>query len=457
MSMEENSYYDVLGVDENVSDSEIKKAYAKKIREYPPEKDPTNFQKIRQAYETLIDPRTRQQYTETLKFNNYVNDLARRAAQAMDNGDYQNASMYLNQALEKAPSLDYLRNMLGICYLNINQYDRAKKEFLRLVQDYPRNALYLSNLGYTLYLLKDYINAERYLQKSIELNPVDLYSPLTLANLYIDQKNYSKASDLLERCVLADGKLDFQDILFLLKLLDVYILKGDKTALQRVFERIKTIVPEDDGVKKYVAFEIGRISADLFKVGIYDLSAQIADWALTIYNAQELRAIRDEARKFDRILYQFNKLTNDNRFRQGFKAFIAEFLSESIFGEKANNMNLNDMLNNIALNPQQLVEEIKMLKNDYNSIYTFFNEIMNNLFENILSEYERTLSRTPSYSQTSGSSSSSYYSGGSSSANLNSSDSSTGSSSYRQTNGSSSGGCLLPIIFVLSLLLIFVV
>ncbi|HPC25387.1 MAG TPA: hypothetical protein PLQ59_07750, partial [Fervidobacterium sp.] len=131
--------------------------------------------------------------------------------------------------------------------------------------------------------------------------------------------------------------------------------------------------------------------------------------------------------------------------------------SESIFGEKANNMNLNDMLNNIALNPQQLVEEIKMLKNDYNSIYTFFNEIMNNLFENILSEYERTLSRTPSYSQTSGSSSSSYYSGGSSSANLNSSDSSTGSSSYRQTNGSSSGGCLLPIIFVLSLLLIFVV
>jgi len=180
--MEENSYYDVLGVDENVSDSEIKKAYAKKIREYPPEKDPTNFQKIRQAYETLIDPRTRQQYTETLKFNNYVNDLARRAAQAMDNGDYQNASMYLNQALEKAPSLDYLRNMLGICYLNINQYDRAKKEFLRLVQDYPRNALYLSNLGYTLYLLRDYINAERYLQKSIELNPADLYSPLTLAN-----------------------------------------------------------------------------------------------------------------------------------------------------------------------------------------------------------------------------------------------------------------------------------
>ena len=452
--MEGNSYYDILGVSENATDSEIKRAYALKVREYPPEKDPANFQKIRQAYETLIDPRTRQQYTETLRFNNYINELSEKADQAMDNKDYQSASMYFNQALQMAPSLDYLRNMLGICYLNMNQYDKAKKEFLKLIQDYPENALYLSNLGYTLYLLKDYVNAERYLAKAIALNPVDLYSPLTLANLYINQKNYSKAADLLEKCILADGKLDFQDILFLFKLLDVYIFKGDRAALQRVFERIKTVVPEDDGVKRYVAFEIGRVSANLFQVGIYDLSAQIADWALTIYNAQELRTIRDEAKKLDRILSQFNTLANDNRFRQGFKTFIAEFLSESILGEKANNMNLGDMFNSLALNSRQLIEEIKMLKNDYNSIYKFFNENMNNVFEDVLSEYESTLSRTPSYNQTSSSSSSSYSSGNSSSFSSNSSNSSP---SYRQSSAGFSGGCLLPIIFVLSLLLIFIV
>ena len=453
--MEGNSYYDILGVSENATDSEIKRAYALKVREYPPEKDPANFQKIRQAYETLIDPRTRQQYTETLRFNNYINELSEKASQAMDNKDYQSASMYFNQALQMAPSLDYLRNMLGICYLNMNQYDKAKKEFLKLIQDYPENALYLSNLGYTLYLLKDYVNAERYLAKAIALNPVDLYSPLTLANLYINQKNYSKAADLLEKCVLADGKLDFQDILFLFKLLDVYIFKGDRTALQRVFERIKTVVPEDDGVKRYVAFEIGRVSANLFQVGIYDLSAQIADWALTIYDIPELRTVRAEAKKWVRINSEFEKMVNDARLRPGYKGLIAEILTEVSTGEKATDMSIGDMIQSLSSDAAQLIGEIRITMNDYNEIYNLVDGVLNNGFSNVLSEYEKSLNRTPSYSQTSSSSSSSYY-GGSSSSNTSNSSSSYVQSGDKSSGSYSTGGCLLPILFTLLLLLIFI-
>ncbi len=45
--------YEILDVPEESSDSEIKKAYLAKVRQYPPERFPEMFQQIRQAYELI--------------------------------------------------------------------------------------------------------------------------------------------------------------------------------------------------------------------------------------------------------------------------------------------------------------------------------------------------------------------------------------------------------------------
>ncbi|MFV1952063.1 MAG: J domain-containing protein [Nitrospinota bacterium] len=49
--------YNVLGIDKNASLHEIKFAYFKKVKESPPEVDPINFKRIRQAYESHNDER----------------------------------------------------------------------------------------------------------------------------------------------------------------------------------------------------------------------------------------------------------------------------------------------------------------------------------------------------------------------------------------------------------------
>lgn len=67
---DKRDYYEVLGVDKEASDQEIKKAFRKLARKYHPDVNPddkeaeTRFKEINDAYETLSDPQKRQQYDQ---------------------------------------------------------------------------------------------------------------------------------------------------------------------------------------------------------------------------------------------------------------------------------------------------------------------------------------------------------------------------------------------------------
>jgi curved DNA-binding protein CbpA len=51
--------FSILGVDENVTDEEIKRRYLTLVRAFPPDREPARFQVYRAAYEALRDERKR--------------------------------------------------------------------------------------------------------------------------------------------------------------------------------------------------------------------------------------------------------------------------------------------------------------------------------------------------------------------------------------------------------------
>jgi molecular chaperone DnaJ/curved DNA-binding protein len=67
-------YYDILGVDEDASSSEIKKAYRSLARKHHPDRNPDDsnaeerFKQIQEAYSVLSDDEKRRQYDQRRKF-----------------------------------------------------------------------------------------------------------------------------------------------------------------------------------------------------------------------------------------------------------------------------------------------------------------------------------------------------------------------------------------------------
>jgi molecular chaperone DnaJ len=69
-SMAKRDYYEVLGVDKNASDDEIKRAYRRLAKKYHPDVNPNDkeaeakFKEVNEAYEVLGDPQKRSKYDQ---------------------------------------------------------------------------------------------------------------------------------------------------------------------------------------------------------------------------------------------------------------------------------------------------------------------------------------------------------------------------------------------------------
>jgi len=101
--------FEILGIEEDADDQAIKKAYLRKVRENPPERDGAAFQAIRKAYETIQTARHRLKYR---LFHYESPDLSALVAEALSADSVQHPDQKTLTATLSEAALEQLLHRL---------------------------------------------------------------------------------------------------------------------------------------------------------------------------------------------------------------------------------------------------------------------------------------------------------------------------------------------------------
>ncbi|HEY5654104.1 MAG TPA: tetratricopeptide repeat protein [Pontiella sp.] len=121
--------------------------------------------------------------------------LAEKAAEVGEHGE---AAEYYENALEILPNLEGVKVPLGMAYFKLEQFDKAI-ELLKGASDADLPYDVLNNLGAACIEGEAYADAEKYLNRSLELKPAYAEAFKNQASLYKKMENKDEAIKAYER------------------------------------------------------------------------------------------------------------------------------------------------------------------------------------------------------------------------------------------------------------------
>jgi curved DNA-binding protein CbpA len=253
--------YARLGVVRTASTDDIKRAYRALVRQYPPERAPEAFKRIREAYETIGSPESRAEYDRGPGAE--IVALLAKANAEMQQQQYASAERLIKRVLLEDPTLSYARNLLGLCYLYQEKADEAIVQYSRLLKEPDATAAWYGNAAHAYRLAKRFKEAELAFAESVKRSPsdaVDRY--VAWAEMYVELEQPDKARALLEKAVKADGKEAFDDLPLLLKLLELDLSERRASGVTRMLRRVRE-VSVDDAQKIFAAWKLATLSWQL--------------------------------------------------------------------------------------------------------------------------------------------------------------------------------------------------
>lgn len=142
--------YEILGIEENADEKEIKKAYFQLIRKYSPEKNPERFQEIREAYERLTEEKDKPENNIQLEFpadNKLATQMFDQIQQLMQEQDYERAALTAKEGMKYYHDVECFLYMYARCCFLDGKTGKAVKCYEKLVKRYPDKLYYKSELA----------------------------------------------------------------------------------------------------------------------------------------------------------------------------------------------------------------------------------------------------------------------------------------------------------------------
>ena len=321
------NYYEILNVNKDANQEEIRSGYKKMLRKYPPEKEQEKYKEIRQAYDTLKDEKSRKNYDAYFHHEKDIKTLEDNYTEYMEAKNYNEAEKVLKKILIISPEIAHINDKLGEVYVLKKEYDNSIKIYEKLIKEYPDNIDYLIKLGKNYSEKEESLKAIKYYMEAYNL---DNSNPIVINEItysYIGNNQIDKAIKFLNEDIEKDNKLDFEDFFALSKLLECYIIKNDMPNLKNTLEKIKKIAPEDEESKEFISWKLGKFAAELYDMSIYEYSKEILKICLKL--TPDINLIQELYKQVN-LCVEVNKLMDDGNIYGSSKIPIYNYF----FGEK---------------------------------------------------------------------------------------------------------------------------
>lgn len=410
-TVQETDYYAILGVSQKATKDEIKRAWARKVREHPPERDPEGYKIIRKAYDTLSDDKARKEYDNLRLFGPEITRLTDEALMAMAAQDFSSAIVKLKRLLVLHPEAHEARRLLAHCFSETEDFDGAIQALQLLTQAASTIPRYHLDLGHAY--LRKYeeqpeeakqaeliLRAREAFQRALDLDPVNNEPYLAISLTYRHEHNFPAALQWLERSINADQKVDFQDFDALFLKCIIHILDGKPDLVMVEAKRIESLVPDDSGMRGYVAAMFASHGFELLKLRAYDAAHYFLKAAIRFDpTLPELKNLQEAAEKIYNANQDWQRFEKDYSIIPPIKA-LAALAFVTLAGEETSYDKdiafRNSLLALRTYPPSKVQENTARIRDTYKGIYELNREMWDHL--------DRTFAsapHSPSYASTS--------------------------------------------------------
>ncbi|MGM0501224.1 MAG: DnaJ domain-containing protein [Bacillota bacterium] len=396
--------YQILGLIENATYEEVKSAYYQLRSRHLPEQDLNTFKKIRNAYETLSDSQSREDYDSLDKYSNKITNLFKKVNELMNREEWSQAIKELKRILIFNSNLSAARNLLGICYLNNQQYQKAVGVFEKVIKSAKNVPGYWINLGHAYLDLtfnnqdeSYYSKAKKAFKTAIEKGAINNTPYLRIAGIYRKAEEYSKAIEWAEKVINVDNKVGLDDFWALISKCKTYIVSDQLNKLKKIVNRIVSLVKEKEWnyykreIKDYVVKVLMKMSYMFFQKNYFQVATILSEAALKLKSNSEIEKLYKKSNNIAEAFEEWQKLNKNNII-----APIKQFINLNLFkSSEENHYNYNEIikkLNNYS--PKEISNSIEIIEESAPNIYNLIESFFQDLKKQIKKEEKRRTAKS---------------------------------------------------------------
>ncbi|MBQ6630988.1 MAG: DnaJ domain-containing protein, partial [Romboutsia sp.] len=273
------SLYKILEINATNDLKTIKKAYITKVKTYPPETHPKEFEKIRDAYERLSKYVTNESTTiEVISEEpNNENKYITKAQEFFKLKEYDKALIAYERALIECDEKSKILNEIGVIYIHKDEVDKAIFKFEEVLKEDSKSDVAYANLGDAYLKKENYDLARLNYKKAYELNNNSEYIK-SILDTYVKSKDPITLLDSLNKFEnkfkLTKGNL----ATYYISCINLFIEYKHEEKLKEVLEMLVKNESLDITDSKEISEQLYRTGLLLYKNKHYKIANLICEY-----------------------------------------------------------------------------------------------------------------------------------------------------------------------------------